>query len=154
MIMLHTCAGLTDRPTSRSQQGQQSLLVCVYCGSIEHSSSNCCRRPWDNREQPWSTPNSLRRNQPSNSEILGNTTGNTSSMGANTHGCPPQSQYQRSNSKNLENPGPNNRPSQSSRHTNYNFAYREPQRQPHARFDKRYNQRYSPPIFPLTPLSK
>ena len=45
----------------RSQQGQQSPLICAYCGSIEHSSSNCHRRPWNNREQPCSTPNSLRR---------------------------------------------------------------------------------------------
>ena len=78
-------------------------------------------------------------------------TGSTSSMGANTHGHPPQSQYQRSNSENLGNPGPNNRPSQSSRHANYNFDYREPQRQPHARFDEGYNQKYSPTVFPLTP---
>ena len=66
-------------------------------------------------------------------------------------GVSPQSQYQRSNSEILGNLGPNNRPSQSSRHTNYNFDYRKLQRQPHARFDKRYNWRYSPPIYPLTP---
>ena len=136
---------------NKSQQGQQSPHICVYCGSIEHSSSNCCRRPWDNREQPCSTPDSLRRNQPSNSKILGNATGNTASIGANTHGHPPQSQYQRSNSENLGNSGPNNRHSQSSRNTNYNYDYRESQRQPHARFDERYNQRYSPPVFPPTP---
>ena len=76
---------------NRSQQGQQSPLICVYCGSIEHNLSNCCRRPWDNREQPHSTPDSLRRNQPSNSKILGNATGNTASTGANTHGHPCQS---------------------------------------------------------------
>ena len=56
---------------NRSQQGQQSPLIFVYCGSIEHSLCNCHRRPWDNREQPCSTPDSLRRNQPSNSKILG-----------------------------------------------------------------------------------
>ena len=127
---------------NRSQQGQQSPLICVYCGSIEHSLSNCHRRPWDNREKQHSTPNSLRKNQPSKSKISGNVTSSTSSMGANTHGHPPQSQYQRSNSKNLGNPGPNNRPFSSSRHANYNFDYREPQRQPHARFDERYNQKY------------
>ena len=82
---------------------------------------------------------------------MGNVTGSSSSTGANTHGCPPQSQYQRSNSENSGNPGPNNRPSQSSRHANYNFDYRESQRQPHARFDERYNQKYSPTVFPLTP---
>ena len=69
-------------------------------------------------------------------------------MDANTHGCLPQSQYQRSNSENL---GPNNKPSKSSRYTNYNYNYRELQRQPQARFDKRYNQSYSPPVFQLTP---
>ena len=151
MITLHTCAGLTDRPTTEVNRVSRVHLYVSTVGSIEHSSSNCHRRPWDNREQPCSTPDSLRRNQPSNSKILGNATGSTSSMGANTHGHPPQSQYQRSNSKNLGNPGPNNRPSQSSRHTNYNFDYKEPQRQPHARFDERYNQRYSPPVFPPAP---
>ena len=80
---------------NKSQQGQQSPLICVYCGSIEHSSSSCHRRPWDNREQPCSTLNSLRRNQPSNSEISGNATGNTALVGANTHGQPPQSQFQK-----------------------------------------------------------
>ena len=47
---------------NKGQQGQQSPIICVYCGSIKHSSSNCHRRPWDNREQPHGTPNSLRRN--------------------------------------------------------------------------------------------
>ena len=61
----------------KGQQGQKSPLICVYCGSIEHSLSNCHRRPWDNREQPCSTPDSLRRNQPSNSKISGNSGPNT-----------------------------------------------------------------------------
>ena len=136
---------------NKGQQGQQSPLICVYCGSIEHSSSNCHRRPWDNREQPHSTPNLLRRNQPSNSKILGKATGSTAPTGANTHGHPPQFQYQRSNSESLGNSGPNSRPSQSSSNTNYNYDYRELQRQPHARFDERYNHRYSTTVFPLTP---
>ena len=136
---------------NKDQQGQQSPLICVYCESIKHSSSNCHRRPWDNREQPHSTPNSLRRNQPSNSKILGNATGSTSFMGSNTHKFSSQSQYQRSNSEISGNPGPNARPSQSSRNSNYNYDYKGSQRQPHARFDERYNQRYSHPVFPPTP---
>ena len=135
---------------NKGQQGQQSPLICVYCGSAKHSLSNCHRRPWDNREQPHSTPDSLKRNQPSNSKISGNAAGNTASTGAVTHGCSSQSQYQRSNSKILGNSRPNNTSSQFFRNTN-NSDYRESQRQPHAKFDERYNQRYSPPIFPLTP---
>ena len=133
------------------QQGQQSPVICVYCGTTKHSSANCHRRPWDNREQPCGTPNSLKRNQPSNSKIPGNATGNTASTGANTHRYSSQFQFQRSNSKNSGNSGPNNRSSQFFRNTTNNFDYRESQRQPHARFDERYNQRYSPPVFPLTP---
>ena len=33
------------------QTPQQSPATCVYCGSMEHSSSQCHNRPWDNREQ-------------------------------------------------------------------------------------------------------
>ena len=120
----HMCRACRQT-NNRSQQGQQSPLICVYCESIEHSSSNCCRRPWDNREQPCSTPDSLRRNQTSNSKNLGNATGNTASMGANTHGHSSQSQSRRSNSKNLGNFRPNNKSSQSFRNTNNYFNYRE-----------------------------
>ena len=146
----HMCR-VHKQSNNNGQQGQQSLVICVYCRSRKHSSANCHRRPWDNREQPHGTPDSLRRNQPSNSEILGNTTGNTAPMGANTNRHSSQSQFQRSNSEILGNPRPNNKSSQSFRNTNYNFDYRELQRQPHARFDERYNQRYSPPVFPPTP---
>ena len=72
-------------------QDQWSPQICVYCGSTEHSSSNCCRRPWDNREQPCSTADSLRRDQQANSKNLGNTTDRTAFMGANTQAHPPQS---------------------------------------------------------------
>ena len=96
---------------NKGQQGQQSPLICVYCGSIEHRSSNCCRRPWDNREQPCSRPDSLSRNQLSNSKILGNTASSTASMCTNTHRHSSQSQYQRSNSEIFGNSRPNARPS-------------------------------------------
>ena len=132
---------------NKGQQGQQRPPICVYSGSAKHSSSNCCRRPWDNREQPCCTPESLKRNQLSNSKILGNATGNTASTGYSTHGRSSQSQFQRSNSEILRNFGPNNRSSQCFRTTNNNSDYRELQRQPHARSDERYNQRYSPPVF-------
>ena len=147
----HMCRAHRQAKNNQGQQGQQSPQICVYCGSTEHSSSNCCRRPWDNREQPHSTPDSLRRDQQSKSKILRNATGRTASMGANTQVHPPQSQSQRSNSENLGNTGPNNRSSQYYRNNNYNHDYRELQRQSHARFDKRYNQRYPPPVFPPTP---
>ena len=142
----HMCR-VHRQSNNNGQQGQQSPVICVYCGGAEHSSANCRRRPWDNREEPHATPDSLRRNQPSNSEISGNTTGDSAPMGVDTHGHSSQSQYQRVNSKNLGKAGPNIRSSQSWRNTNNNFDYRESQRQPHARFDERYNQRYSPLYF-------
>ena len=130
------------------QQGQQSPQICVYCGSTEHSSSNCCRRPWENREQPHSTPNSLRRDHQANSKILENATGRTASTDVNTQGHPHQSQSQRFNSKKLRNTRPNNNSPYYYRNNNQNYDYRKLQRQPHARFDERYNQRYSSPVFP------
>ena len=142
----HMCR-VYRQSNNNGQQGQQSPVICVYCGSAKHSSANCHRRPWDNREQPCGTPDSLRRNQPSNSEISRNATGNTASMGANTHRCSSQSQFQRSNSKYLGNSRPNNKSSQFFRNTTNNFDYRQLQRQPHTRFDERYNQRYSPLYF-------
>ena len=48
-----------------------------------------------------------------------------------------QSQFQRSNSKNLGNSRLNNKSSQSFRNTNNYFDYRESQRQPYTRFDER-----------------
>ena len=108
----HMCRVCRQTNNNQGEQGQQSPHICVYCGSTEHSSSNCCRRPWDNREQPCSTPDSLRRDQQANSKISGNATGRTASMGANTQVHPPQSQSQRSNSENLGNTGPNKKSSQ------------------------------------------
>ena len=139
----HMCRAHRQTSNNQGQQGQQIPQICVYCGSTEHSLSN--------REQPHSTPNSLRRDQQANSEILGNATGKTAFSGANTQAHPPQPQSQRSNSKNLGNMGPNNKCSQYYRNNNHNYNYRELQRQPHARFDERYNQRYSPSVFPPTP---
>ena len=139
-----------DQQQPRSTRSAESQ-ICVYCGSTEHSLSNYHRRPWDNREQPCTTPNSLRRDQQANSEISGNATGRMASVGDNMQVHPPQSQSQRSNSENLGNMGPSNKSSQYYRNNNQNYDCRESQRQPHARFDKRYNQRYSPPVFPPTP---
>ena len=87
----HMCRAHRQTKNNPGQQDQQSPQICVYCGSTEHSSSNCYRRPWNNREQPHSTPNSLRRDQQVNSKILGNAAGRTASMGANTQAHPPQS---------------------------------------------------------------
>ena len=147
----HMCRAHRQANNNQGQQDQQNPQICIYCGSIEHSSSNCHRRPWDNRQQLHSTPDSLRRDQQANSKNSGSTAGRTGSTGANTWGYPTQSQFQRSNSEISGNIGPNNRPSQSYRNNNYNYDYRESQRQPHTRFDERYNQRYSPPVFPPTP---
>ena len=73
----HMCRAHRQTSNNQGQQGQQSPQICVYCESTEHSSSNCHRRPWDNREQPHNTPNSLRRDQQAISKILGNATGRT-----------------------------------------------------------------------------
>ena len=81
---------------------------------------------------------------------MGNAAGRTASTGANTQAHPPQSQSERSNSKNSRNMRPKNNSSHYYRNNNHNYNYRESQRQPHARFDERYNQRYSPPAFPPT----
>ena len=54
------CRAHRQVTNNQGQHDQKSPWICIYCGSIEHSSSNCCRRPWDNREQPHGTPNSLR----------------------------------------------------------------------------------------------
>ena len=128
---IYMCRAHRQANNNQGQKGQQSPQICIYCGSTEHSSSNCHRRPWDNREQPHSTPESLRRDQQANPKILGNATGRTASMGGNTQVHPPQSQFPRSNSEISGNTGPNNKSSQHFRNNNYNYDYRESQRQPH-----------------------
>ena len=87
----HMCRACRQTNNNPGQQDQQSPQKCIYCGSTEHISSNCHRRPWDNRKQPHSTPDSLRRDQQANSKILGNAAVRTASMGANTQAHPPQS---------------------------------------------------------------
>ena len=56
------------------QTPQQSPANCVYCGSTEHSSLQCHKRPWDNREQSCCRSEALRNQefQCANNEILGN----------------------------------------------------------------------------------
>ena len=39
-------------------------ILCVYCGSTNHTSSNCRNKPNDNREEPRSTPRDLRQPGP------------------------------------------------------------------------------------------
>ena len=130
----YMCRAHRQSTNNQGQQGQRSPQICVYCRSIEHSSSNCHRRPWDNRELPQGTPKSLRKNQQANPKILGSATGKAAPMGANTQEHPPQPQSQRSHT------GHDGKSSQYYR--NYNYDYRKSQRQPHTRFDERYNQRY------------
>ena len=54
----HMCRVHRQTNNNQGQQGQQSPQICVYYGSMEQSLFNCHRRPWDNREQPCSTPDS------------------------------------------------------------------------------------------------
>ena len=85
---------------------QQSPAICVYCGSREHSSSQCHNRPWDNREQPHSTPEAIRNQefQCANSEILGNNNRGTGYQVPNTQGQASQPHLQRSYSEIWETP--------------------------------------------------
>ena len=55
------------------QTPQWSPATCVYCGSMEHSSSQCRNRPWDNRGQlPVMLETSRNQKfQSTNSKILG-----------------------------------------------------------------------------------
>ena len=39
-------------------------ILCIYCGSTNHTSSNCHNKPNDNREEPRSTPRDLRQPGP------------------------------------------------------------------------------------------
>ena len=39
-------------------------ILCIYCGSTNHTSSNCRNKPNDNREEPRSTPRDLRQPGP------------------------------------------------------------------------------------------
>ena len=39
-------------------------ILCIYCGSTNHTSSNCHNKPNDNREEPRSTPRHLRQPGP------------------------------------------------------------------------------------------
>ena len=39
-------------------------ILCIYCGSTNHTSSNCQNKPNDNREEPRSTPRDLRQPGP------------------------------------------------------------------------------------------
>ena len=57
----HMCRA--PRHTGGIQQDQQSPSICVYCGRTDHSSAHCHNRPWDNREQPCSTPDALKNEQ-------------------------------------------------------------------------------------------
>ena len=80
------------------QTPQQSPTICVYCGGMDHNSSQCCNRPWDNREQPCSTQEDLRNQefQHANGKILGNDNRNIGYQAQNTHGWASQPHVQRS----------------------------------------------------------
>ena len=120
------CRAHRQATNNQGQQGQGNPQICIYCGSIKHSASNCHRRPWDNREQPHGTPKFLRKNQQANPENSRNAMGRAATTSINTEHNGKSSQYYR------------------------NYNYRESKRQPHARFDERYNQWYSPPAYPPT----
>ena len=39
-------------------------IICIYCGSVNHTSGRCHNKPNDNREEPWSTLRDLRDQKP------------------------------------------------------------------------------------------
>ena len=49
------------RATSQQATGN---IICIYCGSTNHSSGRCHSKPNDNREEPRSTPRDLRDQGP------------------------------------------------------------------------------------------
>ena len=49
------------RATSHQATGN---IICIYCGSINHTSGKCHSKPNDNREEPRSTPRDLRDQGP------------------------------------------------------------------------------------------
>ena len=50
------------RATSHQSTGN---MICIYCGSVNHTSGKCRIKPNDNREEPRSTPRDLREQGPS-----------------------------------------------------------------------------------------
>ena len=73
----------------------------IYCGNTDHISSQCCNRPWHNREQPHSTLEALSNQefQNVNREILGNNNRNTGFQAQNIQGQTSQPHLQRSYSE-------------------------------------------------------
>ena len=60
------------RATSHQATGN---IICIYCGSVNHTSGKCHSKPNDNREEPCSTPRDLRDQGPrSNYTRIGSTT--------------------------------------------------------------------------------
>ena len=49
------------RATSHQATGN---IICIYCGSVNHTSGKCRSKPNDNREEPRSTPRDLREQGP------------------------------------------------------------------------------------------
>ena len=87
-----------------------SPVICIYCDNTDHKSSNCPNKPWDNREEPQSTPESLRnqQDQQANTEISGSATGNAPSSGMENQGNSTQrSASHGTNTRILGNPSSN-----------------------------------------------
>ena len=45
-------------------QPATGMTICIYCGSVNHTSGKCHSKPNDNREEPRSTPRDLRDQRP------------------------------------------------------------------------------------------
>ena len=55
--MLQRCAEATSYQATGNS-------ICIYCGSVNHTSGKCHSKPNDNREEPRSTPRDLREQGP------------------------------------------------------------------------------------------
>ena len=53
-----TCKDNTHA-THMYNASRPSPVICIFCHSMAHRSANCANKPWDNREQPCSTPDAL-----------------------------------------------------------------------------------------------
>ena len=126
---------------------QQSVVICMYCGSSEHSSSQCHNRPWDNKDQPCITPEAIRDQefQCANGEILGS----KGFQSSNTQGRADQPHSHRSYSEILGSVGSyqpnNNANSQFSRgNQNHNGDQRRNTSAGFGRHSTREQQQYQP----------
>ena len=112
--------------------------VCIYCGKANHRSVNCRYLPWDNCEEPRTTPDALRTGtNGENSALVPRNQAGSAHPG--TTNQVPFSQYGGQNGQ--PNRGQPSAQSRGQQATNQGFSHRGQQ---HMHFNEQYNRRYSP----------